>query len=242
MPLTSPLKIGPMIGHGHFGEVYRGCDPAKGDVAVKKLKMLSGESPVEFLARGKKLIEEGRHLQTANHPNVVQVFNVLEDGAEVCLVIELCDRSLFDDYAKGPMCLGQARDVATHVCRGLEKIHYSGLIHRDIKPGNVLASGAVFKIGDFGLVTDKILAGYASANGYSDHLPPEFWRDRVTSIKSDVWALGMTTYRLLHGKVFYDEHFGSGTDKPQKRVIKGGFARRLPWLPHISHAPSPKHC
>lgn len=233
MPLIASITFGKRIGEGHFGEVFEALDPVKGKVAVKKLKIGANETPEEFKKRGENLIKEGQNLQTAKHTNVVQVLQVLKDGDDCCLVIEYCERSLSEDYSKGPMQLHTVRDIATQVCRGLQNIHARGLLHRDIKPSNILAENKEYKISDFGLVSNEIIAGYASAQGYQDHLAIEVWRDKATSIKSDIWALGMTIYRLLHGKEFYLNHFGKVSAKPQKQVTKGKFAKKLPWLPHI---------
>jgi serine/threonine-protein kinase len=105
------------------------------------------------------------------------------------------------------------------------------MLHRDIKPGNILFSDSRWKIADFGLVTNDVILGYASDEGYMDHLAPEVHKDKVTSVKTDVWALGMTIYRLLHGERFYNSAF-SGKYIPGM-VTSGAFANRLSWLPHV---------
>jgi serine/threonine-protein kinase len=110
------------------------------------------------------------------------------------------------------------------------------MIHRDIKPGNILCSGNTWKVSDFGLVTDDLINGYAAAAGYSDHIAPEVWDRHLTSVKSDVWALGMTVYRLLNGHAFYSEHFiKRGRDLPEE-IRQGRFALKLPWLQHVPKA------
>jgi serine/threonine protein kinase len=103
------------------------------------------------------------------------------------------------------------------------------MLHRDIKPGNLLIDrhGAV-KIGDFGLVTDDLILGYGSFAGYSNHLAPEVWNNHLTSQKSDVWAVAMTVYRLLHGRQWCLQ-----TPNTADEVQRGGFAQRIPWLPHV---------
>jgi serine/threonine-protein kinase len=103
------------------------------------------------------------------------------------------------------------------------------MIHRDLKPGNILLDeNGVARIGDFGLVTDKLIFGYADKAGYNDHLAYEVWQVGVTSVRSDIWALGMTLYRLLHGKAWYEE-----TVLPRYEIRNGGFSNKLKWLPHI---------
>ena len=127
------------------------------------------------------------------------------------------------------MTLSAARKFATEVLMGLGALHKRNLIHRDIKPANILhdATG-VARISDFGLVTDDLVLGYASQAGYSDHIAFEIWQGGLTSIRSDIWAVGMTLYRMLHGKTWYEEG-----PRPQLIVKLGKFADTLEWLPHI---------
>jgi serine/threonine-protein kinase len=135
-------------------------------------------------------------------------------------------QSLFD---AGPMTLAAVRKIGTEVSLGLENLHSVGMLHRDIKPGNILldASG-VAKLGDFGLVTDNLVHGYGSQNGYLDHIAYEIWHGEGTSRKSDIWALGMSLYRLLHGREWYERM------SPAKERIKfGSFVESLDWLPHV---------
>lgn len=103
------------------------------------------------------------------------------------------------------------------------------MIHRDIKPANILLDARDNAlIGDFGLVTDDIAFGYASDAGYYDHLAYEFWHGRGTSVRTDIWAVGATLYRLLHGRQWYEE-----SPSPKDLIADGGFADRLKWLPHV---------
>jgi serine/threonine protein kinase len=92
----------------------------------------------------------------------------------------------------------------------------------------LIDGSGVAQLGDFGLVTDDLLLGYGSAAGYSDHIALEVWQGRGTSVKSDIWALGMTLFRLLHGKQWYEE-----AARPRDLVPDGGFADTLKWLPHV---------
>src|SRR5690606_13736635 len=93
----------------------------------------------------------------------------------------------------------------------------------------VTKNGTV-KLGDFGLVTDEMVLGYADLGySYTDHLAPESHETGLSSKKSDFWALGMTLYRLLHGDDWYRR-----SPLPRFSVTDGGYADRLTWLPHIS--------
>jgi serine/threonine protein kinase len=230
--LVSGLKIGTKIGNGHFGEVFLGEDEVHGKVAVKVLTRASGEADSDWAKRKKGLLAEAQNLAMARHPNVVPVYHIVEadDGSSILFCMDFCEGgSLLPAFKNGPMTFSAVRNVTMEVLLGLQSLHHEPMLHRDIKPGNILLDGhGVAKLGDFGLVTDELILGYGSIAGYSDHIAIEVWRDLLTSAKSDIWALGMTIYRLLHGKTWYEE-----SPRPAGVVQKGGFAASLKWLPHI---------
>lgn len=231
MNLVSNLQLGSSLGHGHFGEVFLGQDDVHGVVAVKIIQQDPAESVAEWQLRKQGLLQEGQRLSQATHPNVVRVFQLLESQTSdaVHLVMEFCDGgSIQADFDSGPICLSDVRTIATEAALGLDALHARGMLHRDIKPANLLRKNGVTKLGDFGLVTNNIILGYGSAAGYADHLAHEIWHGSGTSIRSDIWALGMTIYRLLHGAEWY-----SRSPAPRFIVGNGGFSNCLSWLPHI---------
>lgn len=226
------LKIGSKLGSGHFGDVFLGQDSVHGEVAVKVISRGVGESDLAWLARRAGLLAEAQHLSKARHPNVVQVHSIheLPDGSSVRLCMAYCPGgSLQSAFDAGPMTLKQVRKVGAEVALGLEALHGREMLHRDIKPGNILLTAAgVAQLGDFGLVTDDLILGYGSQAGYSDHIAYEVWGGGATSRKTDIWALGMTLYRLLHGKTWYE------FAPPARTLIKQGcFNDTLRWLPHV---------
>lgn len=229
--MATKLKVGKRIGSGHFSNVHAGTDPVHGKVAVKVLKRHRSESDADWAERQRAVLAEGRHLSTAQHDHVVRVFYVEDSPTGPRLVMELCaGGSVLKQYKVGPMRLADVRKVATEISFGLGEVHSKSMLHRDIKPANILLDErGRAKLGDFGHVTDRIVVGYASAAGYSDHLAKEVHDTGQTSQRSDVWALGMTLYRLLHGKAWYDERPGVTA----LMVQAGGYAKRLRWLPHI---------
>jgi serine/threonine-protein kinase len=237
---TAQLVLKTRIGGGQFGDVYEADCPLRGNVAVKLLRQQPGESDSDWAARSNQLLAEAKNLESARHTHIVAVHQIVKDSRGIVhLVMEFCKNgSLNLEYKSGPMTLEKARKVVTHACAGLECVHSVGMIHRDIKPANILNDNGTYKIGDFGLVTDRMLHGYASAAGYVSHLAPEAFdkstRLGVTSAKTDIWALGMTLYRLLHGEGFFQDQFGLlSADDFRQKIIGGGFAVSLPWLPHI---------
>ncbi|MDP3494780.1 MAG: serine/threonine-protein kinase [Parvibaculum sp.] len=232
--LTSSLTLGTFIGAGAFGEVFEATDPVHGQVAIKVLvkDRPDPETPAEWAYRKDALLKEAQNLKKAEHRNVVPVHHLLEhaNGNAVLYVMECCGGgSLQAPFDAGPMPTNEVLRVATALSQGLQCLHGRGMLHRDIKPGNILVSNdGVYKLGDFGLVTDNLVYGYASGAGYLDHLPPEVHGGGLTSAKSDIWAVAMTLYRLLHGKAWYEE-----APPPKDKIPEGGFAKKLKWLPHV---------
>jgi serine/threonine-protein kinase len=232
---VSDLKLGAKLGNGAFGEVFRGDDPAHGEVAVKVLKRDLFHDDAVWPTFKAGYLAEAKNLAKAMHRNVVQVHHVVEapDGDSVVICMAFCPGgSLQSAFENGPMTLSAVRKVGNEVLMGLGAMHARGMVHRDIKPANILLNArGEAQISDFGLVTDDLVLGYASQAGYSDHIAYEVWHGKGTSAKSDIWALGMTLYRLLHGQSWYGE-----SPDPRDIVPNGGFADKLRWLPHVPKA------
>lgn len=231
-PVVPPLQLLGKLGAGSFGEVFEGKDVVHGRVAVKVMSRAPTETEAEWDQRKAGLLAEAQSLSAAEHRNVVRVHSIAEvnGGDSIHLCMAHCPGgSLQSAYELGPMSLQAVRKVATEVTLGLDALHMRGMLHRDIKPGNLLLdSQGVALLGDFGLVTDRLLLGYGSGIGYKDHIAYEVWSSAQTSHKSDIWALGMTLYRLLHGDRWY-----SADPAPRATVPAGGYADSLRWLPHV---------
>lgn len=230
--MLSDLKLGKFLGAGSFGEVYEGDDPVQGKVAVKLIKANPSQTPDEWREHKENLLKEGQGMAASSHRNVVRVFQALKSPTDdaVLLVMELCQGGCLEaEYKKGPIPIDRVKRITTEVLLGLQAVHNRGMLHRDLKPGNIMLDrDGSAKVSDFGLVTDRLIVGYASQIGYWDHLAIEVYKGGGTSIKSDIWALGMTVYRLLHGHDWYQED-----PRPADLIEHGGFAARLRWLPHI---------
>ncbi|QFG32564.1 serine/threonine protein kinase [Pseudomonas umsongensis] len=225
------LQIIRKLGSGHFGEVFLGQDGVHGEVAVKVVARKPEDDDAQWLATKQGFLAEAQHLSNATHRNVVQVYGIQELVDSIRFTMAYCPGgSLQSYYERSPLTLAAVRKVATDVLIGLGALHGRGMLHRDIKPGNILLDHAgMAKLGDFGLVTDNLLLGYGSAAGYADHIALEVWQGRGTSVKSDIWALGMTLFRLLHGEAWYILQ----NEAPADIVTEGGLANRLRWLPHV---------
>jgi serine/threonine protein kinase len=226
------IAIGKHIGNGHFGDVHLATDPVHGQVAVKIIAKKNTDTPEKWAADKAEFLAEAQNLASAAHPNIVPVYHLVQspDGLSIQYCMKYCaGGSLQVAFDTGPSTLHTVRKVGTEVLLGLGALHARGMIHRDIKPANILLDETgVARIGDFGLVTDKLIFGYADKAGYSDHLAYEVWHQGITSTKTDIWAFGMTLYRLLHGDAWYKE-----SNLPRLEIENGGFCQKLKWLPHI---------
>lgn len=174
------LQIGKLLGRGHFGVVLLGHDSVHGQVAVKVLARKPGHSDAEWQSYKAGFLAEAQNLSKAMHRNVVQVYHIeeLPDGDSIRFCMAFCPGgSLQSAFETGPMTLPAVRKAGTEVLMGLNALHARQMLHRDIKPGNVLIDAkGVAQIGDFGLVTDDLILGYGSQAGYSDHIATKFGR------------------------------------------------------------------
>lgn len=233
--LLSGMEIGEALGSGAFGDVFEGRDQAHGKVAVKILKRKAYWDENQWPEWKKRYLAEAANLSKARHENVVTVHHVVtsKDEETIYICMQFCaGGSLQTFYEQRPLTLNEVRSAGAGVLHGLMVLHSRGMLHRDIKPANVLLDdkGRAL-LGDFGLVTDEIVEGYASAVGYYDHLAFEYWHGAGTSERTDVWAVGATLFRLLVGAAWFDE-----APRPKEVVAEGGYAQSLKWLPHIPRA------
>src|SRR3984885_2477915 len=154
MGLTSGTKLGPFeiqapLGAGGMGEVYRARDTRLDrTVAVKILPSHLSENPE---AR-QRFDQEARTISSVNHPNICTLYDVgHQDGTDYLVMEYLEGETLADRLRKGPMPIDQVMRYGADICDGLEKAHRCGVIHRDLKPGNIMLTKGGAKLMDFGL-------------------------------------------------------------------------------------------
>lgn len=192
------------LGEGAAGTVYEARHKASGRaVAIKVLHARVGQEP----ATRERFLREGRI--RIEHPHLVQIYDVLVEEGDAYLVMELvrggCVRDLV--VARGALPLPLAARIGLEAARGLHALHAAGVIHRDVKPANLLLTetGAV-KIGDFGLAKrgDVVQTLTATGQGLGTlaYMPPEQAEDakRITPA-ADLYSLGATLYHLVCGRL-----------------------------------------
>jgi eukaryotic-like serine/threonine-protein kinase len=199
-----------LIGRGGMGEVWRARDTLlQRDVAVKRL--VYGEGAGDDVTIGRSM-REARLAARLNHPNAVAIYDVVVDEGLPCLVMELVSgKSLKEVIAeKGRLEPIAAARIGRQVAAALGVAHRAGIIHRDVKPANVLiAKDGTTKLTDFGIARDEGDAGLTSTGtfiGTPNFLGPEIALGGNHSPASDVWALGALLYAAVEG----DPPFAAG--------------------------------
>ena len=192
------------VGRGGMGIVYKAYDPFLDEmVAIKTMSAEYGSDP-EFR---KKFFEEGKKTRKLNHDNIIQILNLDEDEGRPYLAMEFLEgHDLAKEIsARKLTSLEQKLRIMKEVCAGLSYAHQKGIIHRDIKPGNIFitAAGQV-KVLDFGLAR-AVTAGSMSTKlmGTPSYMPPEQWNKQVDE-RTDIFATGAVFYELLTLKKAFD--------------------------------------
>src|SRR5215831_4857305 len=206
--LAGRYRLEGCVAYGGVGEVWRAKDLVLGrPVAVKLLRTEYAQHP-EVLTRFRA---EARHAGSVSHPGIAQVYDYGEDDAAASpyLVMELVDGpSLARVLAAGPLTPAHAMDVLAQAAAGLQAAHAAGLVHRDIKPGNLLAgpSGQV-KITDFGIAHAAWSAPITQTGalvGTPAYLAPERITGGSATPASDLYSLGVVGYQCLTGTVPFE--------------------------------------
>ncbi len=222
MGLPSGTKLGPYeiqsaIGAGGMGEVYRARDTRlERTVAIKILPShLSENSEAK-----QRFDREARAISSLSHPNVCTLFDVGQQGAVEFLVMEYLEgETLADRLAKGPLPMAQVLKYGIEISEGLAKAHRCGVVHRDLKPGNIMLTKTGAKLMDFGLAKTLVASAPAShltatlstpvshpltaagtIMGTFQYMAPEQVEGREADSCSDIFALGAVLFEMATGR------------------------------------------
>ncbi len=189
------------IGQGGMGRIYRALDTSlQRYVAVKVLRHLAGEREMDARQR---LMREAVAQARVNHPNIVTIYYVGEENEIPFLAMELIDgHDVAELIRQGEIPYETLCGFAIRIVHALETARQMGIVHSDIKPRNllVMTNGEV-KLSDFGMARLGEEAGESSYGGTPNYLAPELLEGKPPSIKSDMYALGVTLFEMTFGKL-----------------------------------------
>jgi serine/threonine protein kinase len=209
------FEIGPLLGAGGMGQIYRATDPRlQRTVAIKVLPPAAASDPERL--RG--LEREARAASALSHPNIVTVHEVGESDSTPYIVTELVEgETLRDILAWGPLPTKRLLDIAVQIAEGLAAAHDAGIIHRDLTPANVMVTPeSVVKILDFGLAKieaptcgpcDPETVTFADSTaragevvGTAGYMSPEQTRGLDIDFRSDQFSFGIMLYEMATGR------------------------------------------
>src|SRR5262245_28262936 len=221
MALQAGTKLGPYevlaaVGAGGMGEVYRGRDTRLDrTVAIKVLSPHLAQSP-ELRQRFER---EARAISSLSHPHICALFDIGHENGTDFLVMEyLAGESLADRLPKGPLPLPSALRVGLEIAGALEAAHRHGVVHRDLKPGNIVLTKSGAKLLDFGLAKlaragsnaldevsslateEKPLTEHGTMLGTVQYMAPEQLEGKEADARTDVFALGVVLHEMATGR------------------------------------------
>ena len=247
--LDNRYEILEIIGAGGMAVVYKArCHRLNRLVAIKILK----DENLEDDDFRRRFHDESRAVAMLGHPNIVSVYDVSSNDEQDYIVMELIDGITLKQYLeqKGKLNWKQTLHFATHIAKALEHAHSRGLVHRDIKPHNVmvLKNGAV-KVADFGIArlmeSDNTMT--KEAIGSVHYISPEQAKGSRVDNRSDLYSLGVVMYEMITGKTPFDgdspvavaiQHINGGAPRPStiepsipkglEQIIMKAMAHDLP--------------
>jgi serine/threonine protein kinase/Tol biopolymer transport system component len=215
--MLGPYEIQAPLGAGGMGEVYRARDSRLArTVAIKVLPDHLSENP----EAKERFDREARAISSLSHPNICHLYDVgQQDGISFLVMEYLEGETLADRLIKGPLPCEQVLKCGVEICEGLEKAHRSGVVHRDLKPGNVMLTKSGAKLMDFGLakpagptsppssgLTQTLatprhpLTAEGMVVGTFQYMSPEQVEGKEADARSDIFALGAVLYEMVTGK------------------------------------------
>lgn len=205
--IANRYEIKDQIGEGGMAYVYKArCKLLNRDVAIKVLKSEFSKDET-FVKRFKA---EAQSAASLIHPNIVSVFDVGEEDNINYIVMELLETKTLKDYIleKGNLSNEETLKISLQIASGLAAAHKANIVHRDIKPQNiVLSKDMVAKVTDFGIAkatTSATITNFGSTMGSVHYFSPEHAKGGFTDQKSDIYSLGIVMYEMATGKVPFD--------------------------------------
>jgi serine/threonine protein kinase len=189
-----------------MGVVWQARDERLGrTVAIKQLYLQPGLTDQDAEMSRRRAMREARIAAMLQHPNAIAIFDIAEHDEDPCLVMEYLPSTSLGDLLteRGSLSPGEVAAIGAQVASALDAAHAKGIVHRDVKPGNILiAENGVAKITDFGIsraIGDTTVTQTGMLAGTPAYLAPEIARGQDPTSASDVFALGATLYTAVEG-------------------------------------------
>ena len=229
-----PYEVAAPIGAGGMGQVYRARDLRLGrTVAIKVLFAEAGAGS----ATSQRFLREARAISALSHPNVCALYDVGKHEGTDYLVMELLDgMTLKERLAKGPLPVPELLRIAREIAAALNAAHRAGMVHRDLKPGNVMLTKSGVKLLDFGLA--RPVRGATTAEGTAlegldltqpgtvvgtvQYMSPEQLEGREADVRSDVFAFGAVLYEMATGRKAFE---GASAPSIMSAILSGRTPR-----------------
>ena len=203
--LGNRYEIIKKIGDGGMAFVYKAKDILLNRIVAVKVLRPEFVDDDEFLGKFKR---EAEAVASLSHPNIVNVYDVGEEGKVHYIVMEYVDGQNLKEIIKNEGTLDEytALDITKQIAKALGAAHKKGIIHRDIKPHNILISneGRVVKVADFGIakaVSNSTMTNVGSIIGSVHYFSPEQAKGKFVSNNADLYSLGIVLYEMIIGKV-----------------------------------------
>jgi serine/threonine protein kinase len=205
--LSGRYEIIELVSEGGMAMVYKArCRMLDRIVAVKILKD-EYSSDLNFVQKFKT---EGLAAAQLSHPNIVNIFDVGQEEDVYYIVMEFIEGETLKEYIQreAPLPVEQAITIATMICDGLQHAHEKGIIHRDIKPHNIIITETgIVKVADFGIakaISKKTITYGGNIVGSVHYIAPEQARGEPVTRTTDIYSLGCVIYEMLTGRMPFD--------------------------------------
>ncbi len=230
--IVGKYKILRTLGSGGFGTVYLADDTWIDKKVALKVPHKQG---VDF----GELLREPRLLASLNHPNVVGILTAEKQENVFFIVMEFVPGETLETIIarEGPLDIARALDYTCQICNAVDHAHRQGVIHRDLRPSNVLvAERGLVKVADFGTSRFLEIAAHGTTViGSPPYMAPEQFQGKAV-FASDIYSLGVTMYQMLTGVLPYDTPSPADLDRLMKGELLSGPRLKNPKVPKAINA------